>query len=109
MAAGSRGRRERGSARVRRRLRVTLRQGPCFTVDVSAGGFCTELLRALPPGTPVEGKIQVRGADVPFTGRVVWARPGDPYLGLRARMGVLFTRLAPGFPDLTAKERGDAG
>jgi PilZ domain len=85
---------ERKSTRVRRRFKVTLKQGPSFSVDVGEGGLCTELLRVLPPGTLVEGTILVKGADVPFAGRVVWARPGAPHLGLRGRMGILFTEMA---------------
>jgi hypothetical protein len=84
---------ERKSARIRRRFKVTLKQGPSFSVDVGEGGLCTELLKVLPPGTRVEGTILVKGADVPFAGRVVWARSGAPHLGLRGRMGILFTEM----------------
>jgi hypothetical protein len=82
----------RSGGRLRRRLKVTLKHSPSFTVDIGSGGFCAELLRVLPPGTPVEGTIQLRGGDLPFAGTVVWAKAGDAYLGLRGRMGVLFTR-----------------
>jgi len=84
---------ERQWVRQRRRFKVTLKQGPSFSVDVCAGGFCTELLRVLPPGTSVEGTILVKGAEVPFSGRVVWARSGEPHLGLKGRMGILFTHI----------------
>lgn len=76
------------SARLRRRYKVTLQHGPSFTVDVSQGGFCTELVRVLPPGTMVDGTIHVKGVDYPFVGRVIWAMRGSPHIGLRGRMGV---------------------
>ena len=69
-------------------------------MDIGGGGFCTELLRVLPPGTQVEGVIQVKGADLPFAGAVVWAKPGDAYLGLRGRMGVIFTRTSSKLQEL---------
>ena len=83
----------RASVRHRRRFRVILMGHPsAFTVDVGAGGFCTELMRVLPPGTPVEGSIHVKGTEVAFAGRVAWARPGEARMNLRGRMGVQFTR-----------------
>ncbi len=82
------------SARLRRRYKVTLQHGPSFTVDVSEGGFCTELVRVLPPGTVVDGTIQVKGVDYPFLGRVIWAMRGSPHIGLRGRMGVQLQRSA---------------
>jgi hypothetical protein len=98
-------RRQRRWPRLRRRYKVTLGQSPSFSVDVGGGGFCTELLRVLPPGTPVEGVINVRGKELPFVGRVAWAKPGFPHLGVRGRMGVHFTRFTSGFPD--AEREGD--
>ena len=85
--------------RQRRRYKVTLPAGPCFTVDVGPGGFCAESTRVLQPGTEVAGSIRVDGQDErPFTGRIAWAQPGDATLALRGRMGVQFTRLAPALP-----------
>jgi hypothetical protein len=98
---GAGGREERASARHRRRLRVALKgHPPFFTLDVGAGGFCVELLRALPPGTTVEGAIQVGQAEIPFAGRVAWAKSGDPRMNLRSRMGVAFLRIPAGFGEL---------
>lgn len=94
------GRRERSSPRVRRRYKVRLEQNVCFTVDVGRDGCCVEVLRVVTPGTQIEGTIDVRGREVPFTGRVLWAKAGDPYHGLRGRMGVLFTRIEVPLPDL---------
>jgi hypothetical protein len=88
-------RKERRSPRQRRRVKVTLAHGPSFTIDTSAGGFCVELLRVCQPGTAVSGTIHDAADDIRFDGVVVWARPGDPYLGLRGRMGVHVTRSAP--------------
>jgi hypothetical protein len=94
------GRPVRASARHRRRLRVALDGHPSmFTVDVGAGGFCVEVMRALPAGTPLRGSIRLEGSEVGFAGTVVWTRPGDPRLNLRGRMGVRFLRVAQGFGD----------
>ena len=79
-----------------------MRPSDCFTVDVSGGGFCIEMLRALQPGTKVEGTIHAKGAVVPFSGVVVWATRGEPYIGVRSRMGVHFSSVAEGFEDLVA-------
>jgi len=84
----------RGSARTRRRFRVMLSGHPSsFTVDVGGGGFCTELMRVLPPGTPVEGSLYVEGSEVAFAGLVAWAKRGEARMNLRGRMGVRFTRI----------------
>ncbi len=102
MSLGSR--RERNGARLRRRFKVMLEHSPSFTVDVGLQGFCLELLRVLPPGSPVEGTVQMKRADVPFAGRVVWAKSGDASLGLRGRMGVAFTRVAPEYAEQLSVE-----
>jgi len=62
-----------------------------FTVDVSAGGFCAELMRVFPKGTAVKGTLLVDGEEFPFSGRVAWAKQGDFRLNMRGRMGVTFT------------------
>jgi len=48
------------------------------------------MMRVLPPGRTVEGKLEVLGRAVDFKGRVMWSSPGDPNLNLRGRMGVSF-------------------
>lgn len=92
-------RHQRKWERVRRRLKVTFRHGPSFSVDVSRGGFCVELLRVLPAGAPVEGTVQVKGKEMPFAGLVAWSRAGMPYLGLRGRMGVQLIQCAPAWAE----------
>jgi hypothetical protein len=87
--------------RRKRRVKVTFPHGPCFTVDVGGGGFCSESLRVLAPGTPVEGTFQLKeGGQVRFEGHVVWARAGDARVNIRGRMGIRFTRVGPGLADL---------
>jgi hypothetical protein len=83
----------RHRARHRRRFRVMLGHTSAFTVDVSGGGFCTELMRVMRPGLTVEGSIQVNGKEVPFGGQVTWVKPGDVSLNLRGRVGIRFTRV----------------
>ena len=96
--------RDRNGTRLRRRFKVALEHSASFTVDVGPRGFCLELLRVLPPGAPVEGTLQMKCTDLRFAGRVVWARSGDAYLGLRGRMGVAFTSIAPEYAELFSTE-----
>jgi hypothetical protein len=81
--------------RHRLRIRVTTSRGSWFTVNVSTGGFCAELMRALPVGGHLEGLIHLRGRDVSFAGRVAWATDGDSRLNHRGRMGVCFVQVDP--------------
>jgi hypothetical protein len=83
--------RDRRWVRVRKRFKVTFSKNASFTIDVSGGGFCAQLLRVMPPGTPVAGTILDNGKTVSYAGRVVWARAGDPHLSIPGRMGVEFT------------------
>jgi hypothetical protein len=64
-----------------------------LTVNVSAGGYCTGLMRVLAPGELVTGLIHVDGRDVRFSGQVAWARAGDPRIGLMGTMGVRFVEI----------------
>ncbi|MBX5481226.1 MAG: PilZ domain-containing protein [Myxococcaceae bacterium] len=91
---------KRALPRTRRRLRIEFAGTPAFTVDVSPGGFCTEAMRVLPPGSPVSGRIRVHGRDVEFHGVVAWAKPGDPRLQLRGRMGVKLSHPAAPYLEL---------
>ncbi|MBI5070978.1 MAG: PilZ domain-containing protein [Deltaproteobacteria bacterium] len=85
----------RTSTRYRRRFRVTIGASPVFTLDLGAGGFSAELMRVPAAGSSVSGAIQLNGSEVPYAGEVAWAKPGDSRLGLRGRIGVRFTHLAP--------------
>lgn len=94
----------RATPRHRRRLRVSLGTTPVFTADISAGGFCVEILRTPMPGTPVIGTIRIDGTEVHYAGRVVWAKVGSPRLNLRGRIGVRFTSLPASAAKLLAAE-----
>jgi hypothetical protein len=87
----------RRSYRHRFRLRVMTSRGSSFTINVSSGGFCTELMRVLPVGGHVEGLIHLNGRDASFAGRVAWASDGDSRLNRRGRMGVCFLQIDPEF------------
>jgi len=89
----------RASHRHKRRLRVSLGATPLFTADVSAGGYCAEILRTPAPGSLVAGTIRVANTEANYSGEVVWARAGAPRLNLHGRIGVRFTAL----PDPVAK------
>lgn len=87
--------------RLRRRLKLTLGgKLPAFTADVSPQGFAVEVMRITPPGTHVAGSITVQGEEFPFTGRVTWAKQGDPRMSVRGRFGVRFTGIANRFFEL---------
>jgi len=77
--------------RQRRRFKVQMGAASGFTVDVSSGGFCAELMRVFPMGTAVKGNLMVDDVEYPFSGRVAWAKQGDFRLNMRGRMGVTFT------------------
>jgi len=98
----------RVGVRARRRLKVTLPHCRSFTSDIGVGGFSSDVLRVLPPGTPIAGSIDLGGRPVPFTGRVAWAKAGDPYMGIRGRMGVLFTSLPAEILDLVGSAHVNA-
>jgi hypothetical protein len=83
------------NARRRVRLRVVTGRGSSLTVNVSAGGFCTAMMRVLAVGTPIDGLIHVDGRDAFFAGRVVWVKPGDPRLNLMGKMGIRFDSIDP--------------
>jgi hypothetical protein len=95
--------------RWRMRLRVTTEHGSSFTVNVSAGGVCTEQMRVLAVGTPLDGHVFIEGRDAPFVGRVAWARSGDSRLGQLGRMGICFERIDPGFARSLSEREGRAG
>ncbi len=76
-----------------------------LTIDICAGGFSTELMRVVAPGTALTGCIRVGEKEVAFAGYVVWAKPGDSSLALRGRMGVRFTKIAGDFPQLAEPSR----
>jgi hypothetical protein len=68
-------------------------RGTFFTVNVSPGGACAELLRVHPVGAWLDGHIYSDGKSVPFEGRVAWSRAGEPRLNQLGRMGVRFERI----------------
>jgi PilZ domain len=85
----------RSAPRRRIRLRVVTNRGSSLTQNVSAGGFCTGMMRVPPPGTSLEGLIHVNGREAQFQGSVAWARPGNPRMSLLGAIGVRFTRIDP--------------
>jgi hypothetical protein len=93
-------RKVRSDDRQRRRFRVMLGSAVSFTLDVSNGGFCTESMRVLTPGTPVEGSIEGNGKKVSFAGRVAWNVPGDSTLNVRGKMGITFSTVSPEIANL---------
>lgn len=72
---------------------MTTGRGGSFTVNVSGGGYCTELMRVQEVGEPVEGVIHTARGQTTFRGQVAWAAAGDSRLGIRGRMGVRFLQV----------------
>jgi len=85
----------RSAIRLRRRVRVTIGGAPAFTLNLGEGGFSAEIMRVYSPGTLVRGTLQLGRADMAYAGQVAWAKPGDPRVQLRGRLGVRFTELSP--------------
>ncbi len=83
--------------RLRRRLKVTLGGLKTFTADISPRGFAVELMQALHPGMDLQGKIELCGEEFDFTGKVCWAKQGEPRLNIRGRFGVTFTGIHHSF------------
>lgn len=78
---------------LRRPIRLPLSLGrrlPALTADVSRGGFQAELPQVFLPGSKVHGYFLVNDTEVPFTGTVAWAEPGNPMLTVYSRIGVRF-------------------
>ena len=50
-------------------------------------------MRVPPPGAQVEGAIVIAGKEYPFSGKIAWARAGEPRVNLRGRVGVTFTEI----------------
>jgi hypothetical protein len=98
-------RKQRSNPRLRRRWRIDLKAGDAgvnstaFTKDVSAGGFCAELMRVPSPGTQVTGSIVIGGDAYAFNGKVAWARASQPRMNLRGSIGVTFTEIADAFKE----------
>lgn len=86
--------------RIRRRLKVRLGGLLTFTADVSPSGFAAELMQALPPGSELNGEIELCGESFPFTGKVCWAKAGEPRMNVRGRFGVRFTGIPNAFFEL---------
>jgi len=68
-----------------------------FSINVSAGGVCAEIMRVLPVGTDVEGIIYLDGHGSSFAGRIAWAQPGDFRLNQLGQKGLQFMRIDPAF------------
>lgn len=84
--------------RHRRRLKISLQGcGPVFSSDLSAGGFCVEVMRPPKRGTVVQGTLELDGRAFAFTGEVRWAEEGDLRVLKRGKMGVRFTGIANEF------------
>ena len=91
---------------IRRSVRLPLSLGrrlPALSADVSRGGFQAELPQVFLPGSRVDGYFLVGEGEVPFSGTVAWAQPGNPQLSVFSRIGVRFDVVPEGLKTLFAK------
>lgn len=86
--------------RLRRRLRFSANGSAGFTVDISPGGFCAELMKVPIPGTSVNGALELQGERFDYQGTVRWAMAGEPRIGHRGRIGIQFTSISNAFFEL---------
>jgi hypothetical protein len=86
--------------RIRRRLKIKLGALQTFTADVSPTGFAAELMQTLQPGSELHGSIELCGEQFAFTGKVCWAKQGEPRMNVRGRFGVRFTGISNTFFEL---------
>ncbi len=85
--------RPRVGVRQRRRLRVRIGDAIGFTNSIGVGGFSVQMMYALAKGSPVRGTLYLGETGIGYAGQVVWVKPGDPRINIRASMGVRFTEL----------------
>ncbi|MFZ5470805.1 MAG: PilZ domain-containing protein [Myxococcota bacterium] len=71
-----------------------------MTVDVSRRGFRIEMPQVFVPGSLVHGYVLDGERQLPFTGEVTWAQPGNPQASTYSAMGVRFTELSPALAKL---------
>ncbi|HEU4385639.1 MAG TPA: PilZ domain-containing protein [Anaeromyxobacteraceae bacterium] len=64
-----------------------------FTNSVGAGGFSVQMMYAPARGSQVRGTLFLDEGDINYLGEVVWVKPGDPRINLRASLGVRFADL----------------
>ena len=85
----------------RRKLRISLclpvsvARRAALTEDISDTGFCLELFQPLKPGSAVEGYVLHAERELPFRGKVVWTRAGNPMASHISLVGVRFTTVSP--------------
>ncbi len=83
--------------RVVARLSISL-DGHAYasSADLSKDGFCLETSMLVKAGSTVRGVVLHGPLMLAFTGRVVWATPGDPRACTAHRLGVRFEQISPG-------------
>lgn len=83
----------RAVPRFEHRLAVRLRgMLPVFTRDVSASGFCADMLQPMKKGDVLEGALLLGDEEVAFQGEVMWARRSAGER-TRGRYGVRFVTI----------------
>jgi hypothetical protein len=71
-----------------------------LSADVSADGFCLEVMRPIRAGTQIDGYVLQGDDELDFRGEVIWAKPAHPEATHWSRVGVRFTWLSDELRDL---------
>lgn len=86
----------RQKKRVALRLPVSIGHRAALSADISDNGFCLESPTLHAEGAEVSGFVLHGHLELKWSGRVAWARPGNPMLSTWHTMGIQFTQVSPG-------------
>lgn len=87
------------------RLPVSVgRKMAAISTDLSADGFCLEVMTAPEKGAEIDGYVLLGEKELEFEGRVSWVEPANPQLSHWAKIGVQFKWLSPGLRALLCLE-----
>jgi hypothetical protein len=87
---------QRETKRVALRLPVSIGRKAALSADISDTGFCLESPSLQSAGAVVSGFVLHGHKELKWTGRVMWAQPGNPMLSTWHRLGIQFTQVSPG-------------
>jgi hypothetical protein len=67
-----------------------------LSADISADGFCLEVMRPLEQGALIDGYVLHGDRELDFKGQVAWVEVANPQTSHWSRIGVKFTQVSPG-------------
>lgn len=86
----------RENNRVALRLPVSVGRRAALSTDISDHGFCLESPSMHALGSEVSGFVLHGQKELKWTGRVMWAKAGNPMLSTWHQLGIQFTQVSPG-------------